>query len=169
MIRFEDEKIAVIGLGYVGLPVALSFGRKLPTVGFDIRQQRVDQLLAGKDETAEVTASQLGAADKLELTADPARLADCTFYIVAVPTPIDRNNRPDLGPVISRVAHGRTAPPEGRRRRLRVDGLPRRHRGGLRSDPRRGLAASAAASTSTSATRPSASTRATRSTPSSAS
>jgi len=101
MIRFEDEKIAVIGLGYVGLPVALAFGRKLPTVGFDIRQQRIDHLLEGKDETAEVTPEQLRAADKLELTADPARLADCTFFIVAVPTPIDRNNRPDLGPVIA--------------------------------------------------------------------
>ncbi len=101
MIPLEGEKIAVIGLGYVGLPVALSFGRKLATVGFDIRKKRVEDLLAGKDETAEVTVDQLRAASKLELTADPAKLADCTFYIVAVPTPIDSNNRPDLGPMIS--------------------------------------------------------------------
>jgi UDP-N-acetyl-D-galactosamine dehydrogenase len=101
MSTLEQEKIAVIGLGYVGLPVALSFGRKLPTVGFDIRQRRIDELKKGHDETLEVTNEQLVGATKLEMTADPARLADCTFYIVAVPTPIDINNRPDLGPMIS--------------------------------------------------------------------
>src|SRR5580692_2968089 len=101
MRTLEQEKIAVIGLGYVGLPVALSFGKKLPTVGFDIRQRRVDELKRGHDETREVTKDQLAGATKLEMTADPAKLADCTFYIVAVPTPIDHNNRPDLGPMIS--------------------------------------------------------------------
>ena len=101
MRNLEQEKIAVIGLGYVGLPVALSFGRKLPTVGFDIRQRRVGEGKKGHDETMEVTGDQLGSATKLELTADPAKLADCTFFIVAVPTPIDSNNRPDLGPMIS--------------------------------------------------------------------
>jgi UDP-N-acetyl-D-galactosamine dehydrogenase len=101
MRHLEQEKIAVIGLGYVGLPVALSFGRKLPTVGFDIRQRRVDELKKGHDDTREVTSEQLAAAEKLELTADPAKLADCTFFIVAVPTPIDKDNRPDLGPMIS--------------------------------------------------------------------
>ncbi len=101
MRPLEQEKIAVIGLGYVGLPVAISFGKKLPTVGFDIRQRRVDELKKGHDETMEVTSEQLTGAKQLELTADPARLSDCTFYIVAVPTPIDSNNRPDLGPMIS--------------------------------------------------------------------
>jgi UDP-N-acetyl-D-galactosamine dehydrogenase len=101
MRSLEQEKIAVIGLGYVGLPVALTFGRKLPTVGFDIRQRRVDELKRGHDDTREVTSEQLAAATKLEMTADPAKLADCTFYIVAVPTPIDKNNRPDLAPMIS--------------------------------------------------------------------
>ncbi len=101
MPPLEQEKIAVIGLGYVGLPVALSFGRKLPTVGFDIRQRRIDELKRGHDDTREVTAEQLSGASKLEMTADPSKLAQCTFYIVAVPTPIDGNNRPDLGPMIS--------------------------------------------------------------------
>ncbi|HUQ07628.1 MAG TPA: nucleotide sugar dehydrogenase, partial [Kofleriaceae bacterium] len=101
MIALEQEKIAVIGLGYVGLPVAISFGRKLPTVGFDIRQKRIDELLKGHDETAETTADDLRSSTKLELTADPKRLHDCTFFIVAVPTPIDNNNRPDLSPMIS--------------------------------------------------------------------
>jgi UDP-N-acetyl-D-galactosamine dehydrogenase len=100
-MALEQEKIAVIGLGYVGLPVALSFGRKLATVGFDIRPRRVEELKRGHDETMEVTAEQLSSATKLEMTADPTKLADCTFYIVAVPTPIDSNNRPDLGPMIS--------------------------------------------------------------------
>src|SRR5687767_10721538 len=101
MRALEDEKIAVIGLGYVGLPVAISFGRKLPTIGFDIRQRRIDELKKGQDETMEVTADQLASAKLLEMTADPSKLAECTFYIVAVPTPIDDNNRPDLGPMIS--------------------------------------------------------------------
>ena len=100
-MALEHEKIAVIGLGYVGLPVALSFGRKLATVGFDIRPRRVEELNNGHDETMEVTKEQLASAKKLEMTADPSRLSDCTFYIVAVPTPIDGNNRPDLGPMIS--------------------------------------------------------------------
>jgi|MudIll2142460700_1097286.scaffolds.fasta_scaffold00918_5 UDP-N-acetyl-D-galactosamine dehydrogenase len=97
----ENEKIAVIGLGYVGLPVAISFGRRLPTIGFDIRQRRIDELKKGHDDTLEVTSEQLASAKHLEMTADASKLADCTFYIVAVPTPIDDNNRPDLGPMIS--------------------------------------------------------------------
>src|SRR5687767_14046764 len=101
MLPLENEKIAVIGLGYVGLPVAISGGRKLATIGFDIRQRRVDELKKGHDETMEVTADQLASAKRLEMTADPSKLSDCTFYIVAVPTPIDDNNRPDLGPMIS--------------------------------------------------------------------
>ncbi len=101
MRDLENEKIAVIGLGYVGLPVAISFGKKLPTIGFDIRQRRIDELKKGQDETLEVTAEQLASAKQLELTADPAKLDGCTFFIVAVPTPIDENNRPDLGPMIS--------------------------------------------------------------------
>jgi UDP-N-acetyl-D-glucosamine/UDP-N-acetyl-D-galactosamine dehydrogenase len=101
MLPLENEKIAVIGLGYVGLPVAISFGKRLPTIGFDIRQRRIDELKKGHDETMEVTAEQLASAKHLEMTADPAKLFDCTFYIVAVPTPIDENNRPDLTPMIN--------------------------------------------------------------------
>ncbi len=100
MLPLDQERIAVIGLGYVGLPVALAFARKLPTIGFDIRQRRVDELRRGHDETAEVTDDALRAST-IELTADPERLRGCTFFIVAVPTPIDGNNRPDLGPMIA--------------------------------------------------------------------
>ncbi len=102
-----QEKIAVIGLGYVGLPVALAFARKAPTVGFDIRQRRIDELKQGHDETHEVTSEALKSSN-IELTADPAKLASCTFFIVAVPTPIDGENRPDLTPM---VAASRTVGP----------------------------------------------------------
>src|SRR5438046_10007306 len=96
-MSIENEKIAVIGLGYVGLPVAISFGRKLPTIGFDIRQRRIDELKKGHDDTMEVTSEQLASAKQLDMTADPAKLGDCTFYIVAVPTATHENNRPELG------------------------------------------------------------------------
>jgi UDP-N-acetyl-D-galactosamine dehydrogenase len=93
------ERIAVIGLGYVGLPVALAFARKFPgTVGFDINTTKVNQLKAGHDSTGEVPASVLQSSS-LQMTADPAALSDCTFFVVAVPTPVDHNNTPDLSPV----------------------------------------------------------------------
>jgi UDP-N-acetyl-D-galactosamine dehydrogenase len=101
MRPLNEEKIAVIGLGYVGLPVAIAFGRTLPTVGFDIRQKRVDELKKGHDDTLEVSDDDLAAAKHMELTADASKLADCTVFIVAVPTPIDGNNRPDLGPSLA--------------------------------------------------------------------
>jgi UDP-N-acetyl-D-glucosamine/UDP-N-acetyl-D-galactosamine dehydrogenase len=96
----RDEIIAVIGLGYVGLPVALSFAEKFKTIGFDIKQKRIDELRAGRDETEEVTTEALRSSS-IRLTADPGELAEATFVIVAVPTPIDHNNQPDLGPLIA--------------------------------------------------------------------
>jgi UDP-N-acetyl-D-galactosamine dehydrogenase len=94
------ERIAVVGLGYVGLPVALAFARKFPgTIGFDINEAKVKELASGFDRTGEVDkATLLGAG--LELTADPARLKAATFFVVAVPTPVDVDNRPDLTPVV---------------------------------------------------------------------
>jgi len=85
MSTLAQEKIAVIGLGYVGLPVALSFGKKIATVGFDINVKRIERLRAGEDDTLEVTSAQLKEASLLTMTADPKALGDCTFYIVAVP------------------------------------------------------------------------------------
>ena len=93
------EKIAVIGLGYVGLPVALAFARHFPgTVGFDVDRGRIAELRDGSDRTREVTAADLRASS-LVFTAELADLAGCTFFVVAVPTPIDSHRRPDLGPV----------------------------------------------------------------------
>ncbi|MCA9589694.1 MAG: nucleotide sugar dehydrogenase, partial [Myxococcales bacterium] len=94
------ERIAVLGLGYVGLPVALAFARKFAgTVGFDVDATKVAELARGHDRNGEVSADEL-TKSALEVTSDLARLADATFYVVAVPTPVDENHVPDLGPVV---------------------------------------------------------------------
>ncbi|WP_319825149.1 Vi polysaccharide biosynthesis UDP-N-acetylglucosamine C-6 dehydrogenase TviB [Thalassovita sp.] len=95
-----NKKIAVIGLGYVGLPLAVEFGKRRPVVGFDINMGRIASLRAGKDTTLEVEPDELAAAQQLAYTTDPADLADCQVFIVTVPTPIDRFKRPNLTPLI---------------------------------------------------------------------
>ena len=93
------EKIAVIGLGYVGLPVALAFAKKFPhTVGFDIDCSRVEQLTKGFDRNNETPAEQL-LESSIEMTCDTKKLESATFFVVAVPTPVDQNNVPDLSPL----------------------------------------------------------------------
>ena len=96
----HGRKIAVIGLGYVGLPVAVAFARAAPVIGFDIDRARIDELRAGRDRTREVDAADL-AQPNLACTSDPAALAGADFYIVTVPTPIDAANRPDLSAMLS--------------------------------------------------------------------
>ena len=99
----KDTKIGVIGLGYVGLPLARLFSTKFPTVGFDMNQRRVDALMAGHDATLEVSDELLREAiDKngFVCTTDLEKIKDCNFYVVAVPTPVDENNRPDLAPLL---------------------------------------------------------------------
>ena len=100
MSKLEQARIAVIGLGYVGLPLALEFGRRFPTVGFDIAEWRVAELSAGRDSTLEASAEELAAAERLSYTSDPAALSECNVYIITVPTPVDKNRRPDLSPLI---------------------------------------------------------------------
>ena len=95
----RDTLIGLIGLGYVGLPLAVEFGKHYPTVGFDIKPDRVAELRAGHDSTRETTPEELQAATHLRYTTDPAELAACNVYIVTVPTPIDRYKRPDLTPL----------------------------------------------------------------------
>ncbi len=90
-----EERIAMVGLGYVGLPVALGFGRHFPTVAFDINSKRVQELRDGIDRTEEASPEELRQSN-CTFTSDPADLADCTFFIVAVPTPIDEAKQPDL-------------------------------------------------------------------------
>ncbi|MFA4971028.1 MAG: nucleotide sugar dehydrogenase [bacterium] len=93
------RKIAVVGLGYVGLPVAVAFGKRDAVVGFDVNERRIAELQSGRDSTGEVLPEDLRAA-KIDLTVDPKALKSCDFIIVAVPTPIDDAKRPDLTPVI---------------------------------------------------------------------
>lgn len=99
MKSVSDSRIGVVGLGYVGLPLAVAFGRKMPTVGFDINAARVKELESGVDSTLECDAEELAAADKLSYSANPESLADCNVLIATVPTPIDAHNRPDLTPL----------------------------------------------------------------------
>ncbi len=101
MLVPEDARIAVIGLGYVGLPLAVAFGRRYPTVGFDISPARIAELEAGEDSTLEVPAEELAAAERLSYAHDVAGIADCNVYIVTVPTPIDEYKQPDLTPLKS--------------------------------------------------------------------
>lgn len=95
-----DFKIAIIGLGYVGLPLAVEFGKHFETIGFDINAKRIAELKAGHDRTGESDAAELKAATKLSLTSATNEIRDCNVYIVTVPTPVDRHNRPDLTPLI---------------------------------------------------------------------
>ncbi|MEM6762632.1 MAG: nucleotide sugar dehydrogenase [Pseudomonadota bacterium] len=92
----SGRTIAVIGLGYVGLPVAAAFARHRPVIGFDRDDRRISALSGGRDQTGEVTAEELAAATNLHLSSDPAALADAQIFIIAVPTPVDAAQRPDL-------------------------------------------------------------------------
>lgn len=95
-----SQKIALIGLGYVGLPLAVEFGKVRPVLGFDINDDRISELRSGKDSTLEVTSEDLKASTQLEFSSDRSKLEECGIFIVTVPTPIDTANRPDLTPVI---------------------------------------------------------------------
>ena len=95
----QNTKIAIVGLGYVGLPLAIEFGKNLTTIGFDINQSRVDELKAGTDSTLEVTSEEMLEATKINYTSTLKDIENCNIYIITVPTPIDEYNRPDLTPL----------------------------------------------------------------------
>ena len=97
----REAKIAVIGLGYVGLPLAVEFARKQPVVGFDIDENRIEDLRAGNDQTLEMSPSELSEVDDLTYTTDVRDLKECNVYIVTVPTPINKHKQPDLGALVS--------------------------------------------------------------------
>ncbi|MFC1750640.1 nucleotide sugar dehydrogenase [Pseudomonadota bacterium] len=99
MYSIDEVKIGMVGLGYVGLPLAVEFGKKMPVIGLDINQARVDELKGGKDSSLEVEPEILSTATQLSYTADPNDLAECNVYIITVPTPIDDLKRPDLSPL----------------------------------------------------------------------
>lgn len=100
-LRNKDLSIGVVGLGYVGLPLAVEFGKKFNVVGYDINQRRIIELAAGEDSTLEVDGAELVSADNLHYTSDLAAIACCSIYIVTVPTPIDEHKKPDLRPLVS--------------------------------------------------------------------
>jgi len=95
----DDATIAIIGLGYVGLPLAVEFGSTRAVIGFDVKRARIDALRGGHDDTLEVDDDELAGAGQLRFTDDPGELASAGVFIVAVPTPVDRANRPDLEPL----------------------------------------------------------------------
>ena len=94
------KKMAVIGLGYVGLPIALEFARKIPVIGFDIKQERVEVMKKGIDPSKELGPGEFEGRD-IRFTSDPSDLKEASFYIIAVPTPVDLHKKPDLGPVFA--------------------------------------------------------------------
>jgi UDP-N-acetyl-D-glucosamine/UDP-N-acetyl-D-galactosamine dehydrogenase len=98
--ELSQRQLAVIGLGYVGLPLAVEFGKKRRVVGFDINQARIDELRSGADHTLEVSPEELAQAQHLTFTAEAHDLKACSIYIVTVPTPIDQHKQPDLSPLI---------------------------------------------------------------------
>lgn len=100
MITLNEIKLAVIGLGYVGLPLAVEFGRKRSVIGFDINRGRINELRVGHDKTLEVEPERLAEARHLTFTDQVESLRDCNTFIVTVPTPIDKHNQPDLTPLI---------------------------------------------------------------------
>lgn len=99
-MQLAELKIAIIGLGYVGLPLAVEFGKKTPVVGFDIHQKRIDELKSGQDHTLEVSPEELSQATHLSYSANLEDLKSCNFFIVTVPTPIDDYKQPDLTPLV---------------------------------------------------------------------
>lgn len=99
-MKFNDLKIAIIGLGYVGLPLAIEFGKKRSVIGFDIKEARIEELSKGLDKTLEASLEELHAATKLVFTSDIKQLENCNCFIVTVPTPINEHNQPDLNPLL---------------------------------------------------------------------
>jgi UDP-N-acetyl-D-galactosamine dehydrogenase len=96
----QNKTVAIIGLGYVGLPLAVEFGKVRPVIGFDINKSRIDELKAGEDHTLECTPSQLKEAVQLQYSNRLDDLRRCHIFIVTVPTPVDQANRPDMTPLV---------------------------------------------------------------------
>ncbi|NOZ52970.1 MAG: Vi polysaccharide biosynthesis UDP-N-acetylglucosamine C-6 dehydrogenase TviB [Gammaproteobacteria bacterium] len=101
MFDLANTKIGILGLGYVGLPLAVEFGKKTPTIGLDINSHRISELNNGKDSTLEVSKAELQQATHLQYTSDLNDLTACNIFIITVPTPIDEFKRPDLSPLIN--------------------------------------------------------------------
>ena len=99
-MNFNDARIGIIGLGYVGLPLAVEFGKQRPVLGFDVNAGRIAELQSGRDSTLEVSAEELRTASQLTFSSNAEDLKACQIFIVTVPTPVDQANRPDMGPLV---------------------------------------------------------------------
>ena len=99
-MNLDNSLIAVIGLGYVGLPLAVEFGKRRAVIGFDIKESRIAELKAGKDSTLEVGHEEFQSAKQLKFATDPKALKSCGVFIVTVPTPVDKANRPNMAPLV---------------------------------------------------------------------
>ena len=154
-------RIGIVGLGYVGLPLAVYLARHFPVIAFDIDRERVAELGRGLDRTREVTAEEFAHAGPIAYTAEADALREANFYIVTVPTPVDQAKRPDLSALVaaSQIV-GRVLSP-GDIVVYEFDSLPRRHRRGLRSGARTKHRGSPSIAISSPAIRPSASIPAT--------
>ncbi len=139
VLQNAEPVIGVVGLGYVGLPLAVEFGGRYRTIGFDINSARVDELRAGKDSSLEVGEEELRATPHLSYATSADDLRACNVYVVTVPTPITQSKTPDLAPLISAsILLGKVVATR-RCRDLRIDRVPWRHRRGLRAAARGGL------------------------------
>ena len=123
----NTKTLAIIGLGYVGLPLAVEFGKKNPVIGFDINEARIAELKSGVDRTLEVNKEGLDLASYLSYTSNSADLKSAQVFIVTVPTPIDSANRPDLTPLIEASQTVAGVLKKRRYRYLRIYSLPRMH------------------------------------------
>ena len=123
--------IAVAGLGYVGFPLAVEFGKVRKTIGFDLSKEKIESFKRFIDPAGELTEDEIRAAKHLTVTTNPELLSEADYIIVAVPTPIDAARRPDLEPAGQRQPDHRPAPEKRRNRHLRINRLPRRNRGNL--------------------------------------
>ena len=139
-MRLDNKIVSVIGLGYVGLPLAVEFGKIRRVIGFDIREQRVAELKSGYDSTHEVEAGELKQACFLDFTFDAEDLRSCGVFIVAVPTPVDRANRPDLTVLEKASLTVGNAMGPGSFVIYEINGLSRLHAGSLRASLRAGVA-----------------------------
>jgi len=100
-MKMQSIKICVVGLGYVGLPLAIEFSKKFPVIGYDINKTRINGLNEGIDFTNEVSSSELKKAKNITFTSEANSLKDCNFFIITVPTPITKSKKPDLSPLLS--------------------------------------------------------------------
>ncbi len=133
MFDIKEARIAVVGLGYVGLPLAVEFGKHYPTIGLDTKESRIRELAAGEDTTREVDTAEIAKAGHLLFTHRAEELLGCNVYIITVPTPIDRYKRPDLSCLETGQYHGGRGAQPRRHRHLRIHGISRRNRRGLRA------------------------------------